>query len=156
MKHQLRPSDAGPPASQHYKIGLPPPSPGHGCFSCASPSNVHSTVNFACRPAQFSVHPDTAALRSTTLICALPGFTMVVTGFIRCAFRKITTQVLVVFILLSLLLMGGALPRSLIGVLLIGLISGTYSSLFIGIPLPVSWQRGELPLLSRSLTAEAA
>jgi preprotein translocase SecF subunit len=69
--------------------------------------------------------------------------------------RSITTQMLVVFVLLSLLLMGGTSIRPFVGVLLIGLISGTYSSLFVGIPLLVSWQRGELPILSRG-AAQAA
>jgi preprotein translocase SecF subunit len=64
--------------------------------------------------------------------------------------RSITTQILVVFVLLSLLLMGGISLRPFVGVLLIGLISGTYSSLFVGIPLLVSWERGELPILSSS------
>jgi preprotein translocase SecF subunit len=70
--------------------------------------------------------------------------------------RSITTQILIIFILFSLLLMGGVSIRPFIGVLLIGLISGTYSSLFIGIPLLVSWQQGELPLLTRQTAARTA
>jgi preprotein translocase SecF subunit len=69
--------------------------------------------------------------------------------------RSITTQILVVFVLLSLILMGGTSLRPFVVVLLIGLISGTYSSLFVGIPLLVSWQHGELPMLSSNVNREA-
>src|SRR5262249_18919215 len=63
--------------------------------------------------------------------------------------RSITTQILIAFILVSLILMGGETTRPFVTVLLIGLVSGTYSSLFIGIPLLVSWENGELPLFSK-------
>ncbi len=67
--------------------------------------------------------------------------------------RSITTQVLIAFILFSLMLMGGNTIRPFVTVLLIGLISGTYSSLFIGIPLLVAWENGDLPLLSHRRVA---
>lgn len=70
--------------------------------------------------------------------------------------RSITTQILISFILTALLLMGGETIRPFAGVLQIGLISGTYSSLFIGIPLLVSWEKGELPLLRRRAAAAPA
>ncbi len=69
--------------------------------------------------------------------------------------RSITTQILIGFILVSLILMGGNTVRPFVSVLLIGLISGTYSSLFIGIPLLAAWEYGELPLISRRVLAEA-
>jgi preprotein translocase SecF subunit len=53
--------------------------------------------------------------------------------------RSITTQILIGMVLFSLILVGGASIRVFVTVLLIGLISGTYSSLFIGIPLLVTW-----------------
>ncbi len=68
--------------------------------------------------------------------------------------RSIMTQVLIGLVLVSLILMGGTTIRPFVSVLLVGLISGTYSSLFIGIPLLVSWDKGELPLLSRSSVAQ--
>lgn len=70
--------------------------------------------------------------------------------------RSITTQILISFILTALLLMGGETIRPFAGVLQIGLISGTYSSLFIGIPLLVSWEKGELPFLRRRAAAAPA
>jgi len=69
--------------------------------------------------------------------------------------RSIMTQVLIGLVLVSLILMGGTTIRPFAAVLLVGLISGTYSSLFIGIPLLVSWDKGELPILSRSGVASA-
>jgi preprotein translocase SecF subunit len=63
--------------------------------------------------------------------------------------RSITTQLLVGFILLSLLILGGTSIRPFVGVLMAGLISGTYSSLFVAIPLLVSWEKGELPFVGR-------
>jgi preprotein translocase SecF subunit len=69
--------------------------------------------------------------------------------------RSITTQILISFVLVSLMLMGGNTIRPFVTVLLIGLISGTYSSLFIGIPLLAAWERGELPLVSRRALSNA-
>jgi preprotein translocase SecF subunit len=63
--------------------------------------------------------------------------------------RSITTQICIAFVLLSLILMGGVTIRPFVTVLLIGLISGTYSSLFIGIPLLVSWEQREIPFWGR-------
>jgi preprotein translocase SecF subunit len=67
--------------------------------------------------------------------------------------RSITTQLLIAFVLLSLVLIGGETIRPFVTVLLIGLISGTYSSLFIGIPLLVAWEYRELPFVRQSATA---
>jgi preprotein translocase SecF subunit len=69
--------------------------------------------------------------------------------------RSITTQILISFVLVSLMLMGGETIRPFVTVLLIGLISGTYSSIFIGIPLLAAWEQGELPLLNRTVAARA-
>lgn len=69
--------------------------------------------------------------------------------------RSVTTQILIGFVLFSLMLMGGSNLRPFVTVLLTGLISGTYSSLFIGIPLLVAWEEGELPIVSRRMAVEA-
>ena len=62
--------------------------------------------------------------------------------------RSLSLQLVVAFVLISLFIMGGASIRQFVGVLLIGLLSGTYSSTFTAIPLLVAWQEGQLPLLS--------
>ena len=52
------------------------------------------------------------------------------------------------FILVAILLFGGVSIRPFIAVLLVGLLSGTYSSIFIATPLLVSWEKGEIPFVS--------
>lgn len=59
--------------------------------------------------------------------------------------RSLAMPLLVAFILVALIVAGGSIIRPFVAVLLVGLISGTYSSIFIGIPLLVSWERGEIP-----------
>jgi preprotein translocase subunit SecF len=63
--------------------------------------------------------------------------------------RSITTQIVVAFVLLSLFLMGSGAIRVFVGILLIGLLSGAYSSFGIAIPLLVSWERGEIPFINQ-------
>ncbi|HEY4694488.1 MAG TPA: protein translocase subunit SecF [Candidatus Nanoarchaeia archaeon] len=55
--------------------------------------------------------------------------------------RSINTSLTVVLVLLSLLLFGGASIRWFVVALLIGIISGTYSSIFNAAPLLVVWQK---------------
>ena len=50
------------------------------------------------------------------------------------------TSLTVVLTLLALLLFGGAAIQDFVLALLIGIISGTYSSIFIAAPLLVDWQ----------------
>jgi preprotein translocase subunit SecF len=55
--------------------------------------------------------------------------------------RSINTQLTVVFTLTALLLFGGVTIRNFVLTLLIGIISGTYSSIFNASPLLVEWER---------------
>ncbi|MFQ5886467.1 MAG: protein translocase subunit SecF [Anaerolineae bacterium] len=55
--------------------------------------------------------------------------------------RSINTQLTVVFTLTALLLFGGVTIRGFVFTLLIGIISGTYSSIFNASPLLVEWER---------------
>jgi preprotein translocase SecF subunit len=64
--------------------------------------------------------------------------------------RSISMQVVVAFVLVALFLIGGDTIRQFVGVLLIGLLSGTYSSTFVAIPLLVAWDEGQLPLVNRA------
>lgn len=58
--------------------------------------------------------------------------------------RSINTQLMTVeFLLLSLALFGGASLREMSIILLIGLLSGTYSSIFIAAPILVVWETKE-------------
>jgi len=54
--------------------------------------------------------------------------------------RSIMTSLTVVITLLALLLFGGAAIQDFVLALLIGIISGTYSSIFVASPLLVDWQ----------------
>jgi preprotein translocase SecF subunit len=58
--------------------------------------------------------------------------------------RSLATQLAAIFVMVSILLFGGASIKQFIAVLLVGLLSGTYSSIFIAVPLVVSWEEGDL------------
>jgi preprotein translocase SecF subunit len=53
--------------------------------------------------------------------------------------RSLATQLNAIFIMVSILLFGGATIKQFIGVMLVGLLSGTYSSIFIAVPMLVGW-----------------
>lgn len=67
--------------------------------------------------------------------------------------RSLSMQLLVAFMMLSLALIGGESIRQFVTILLIGLLSGTYSSTFTAIPLLVSWEKGEIPFVNRGANA---
>jgi preprotein translocase SecF subunit len=62
--------------------------------------------------------------------------------------RSVATQMNAMFVLTAILLFGGVSIRPFIAVLLVGLLTGTYSSIFIATPLLVSWEKGEIPIVS--------
>ncbi len=57
--------------------------------------------------------------------------------------RSINTQLTVMFTLLALLLFGGVTTHHFVTVLLIGVFSGTYSSIFNAAPILVVWENQE-------------
>lgn len=57
--------------------------------------------------------------------------------------RSLNTTITAVLVLLALLLFGGVTIRSFVLVLLIGIISGTYSSIFVASQLLVAWEEGD-------------
>ena len=58
--------------------------------------------------------------------------------------RSINTQLMTVeFLLLSLALFGGVTLQEFAVILLVGLLSGTYSSIFIAAPILVLWEKRE-------------
>lgn len=60
--------------------------------------------------------------------------------------RSLATQLNAIFVMVALLFFGGASIQQFIAVLLVGMVSGTYSSIFNAVPLLVAWEKGELPL----------
>src|SRR5207302_9100274 len=64
--------------------------------------------------------------------------------------RSLSTSITVVFTLLALLLLGGRTIRPFVLVLLVGIVSGTYSSIAIASQLLAVWDNGTLtPPFSR-------
>lgn len=63
--------------------------------------------------------------------------------------RSLVTQLNAMFILVALLLFGGVTLRTFVATLLVGLLSGTYSSIFNAVPLLVSWEMGDFRRLFR-------
>jgi preprotein translocase SecF subunit len=62
--------------------------------------------------------------------------------------RSLVTQLSAMFIMVAILLFGGASIKPFIAVLFVGMLSGTYSSIFIASPLLVSWEKGEIPFIN--------
>jgi len=69
--------------------------------------------------------------------------------------RSLATQLNAIFVLIALLLFGGATTRQFVTVLLVGMISGTYSSLFNAVPLLVVWETGKVVGQPRKAKATA-
>ena len=71
--------------------------------------------------------------------------------------RSLNTSFTTMFVLLALLLMGGPSIRELLLVVAIGVVAGTYSSIFIASQFIVIWDRGELGrLVGRGRRATSA
>jgi len=65
--------------------------------------------------------------------------------------RSLATQLNAIFILVAILFFGGATIRQFIATLLVGLITGTYSSIFTAAPLLVVWENGDIGRFFRRL-----
>ncbi len=61
--------------------------------------------------------------------------------------RSFVTQLNAMFVMVAILLFGGVSIKPFIAVLFVGMLSGTYSSIFIAVPLLVSWEKGDLPFI---------
>lgn len=70
--------------------------------------------------------------------------------------RSINTQLTVLFTLTALALFGGVTIRQFVIWLLVGIVSGTYSSIFNAAPLLVAWENGELTGWLHRLRGESA
>ncbi len=65
--------------------------------------------------------------------------------------RSLNTSITVLFTVAALLLLGGATIQNFLLVLLVGVISGTYSSIFVASQILVSWEEGDLSRLWRRI-----
>jgi preprotein translocase subunit SecF len=61
--------------------------------------------------------------------------------------RSLNTSITVVLTLTALILLGGDTIRHFLIIMLIGLVSGTYSSIFVASQILVSWDEGDVPKL---------
>lgn len=61
--------------------------------------------------------------------------------------RSLATQLNAFFIMAAILLFGGESIKQFIAILFIGLLTGTYSSIFTAVPLLVAWEKGEFPFV---------
>ncbi len=73
------------------------------------------------------------------------SFEMVVNrSLLETIHRSLATQLNAIFVLIAILFFGGATIKQFVAVLLIGLLSGTYSSIFNAVPLLVVWETKKL------------
>jgi preprotein translocase subunit SecF len=71
--------------------------------------------------------------------------------------RSLNTSITACLVLIALILLGGDTIRDFLVIMLIGLASGTYSSIFVASQLLVSWDEGDVPrLLGREAEPAAA
>lgn len=75
-----------------------------------------------------------------------PWETIVNRSILESIHRSLGTQLNAFFIMAAILLFGGETIRHFIFILFVGLLSGTYSSIFTAVPLLVAWEKGELAL----------
>lgn len=66
--------------------------------------------------------------------------------------RSVVTSLSTAFVVVAILIFGGATITQFVATILIGIISGTYSSIFNAVPILVSWQQGEFSSLFRRVT----
>ncbi len=70
--------------------------------------------------------------------------------------RSLNTSLTVVLTLIALILLGGDTVRDFLVIMLIGLVSGAYSSIFVASQILVSWEEGDLARLFRGRGEEEA
>jgi preprotein translocase subunit SecF len=95
----------------------------------------------------FSVH-DTIVVfdrirENLNIYRKLPYETVVNHSIVQTLVRSINTQLTVMLTLLSLALFGGITIRHFVVILLVGVFSGTYSSIFNASPILVVWENRE-------------
>jgi preprotein translocase subunit SecF len=95
----------------------------------------------------FSVH-DTIVVfdrirENTGIYKRLPYETVVNHSIVQTMVRSINTQLTVMFTLLALILFGGVTIRHFVIILMVGVFSGTYSSIFNAAPILVVWENRE-------------
>lgn len=65
--------------------------------------------------------------------------------------RSLATQLNAMFVMVAIIFFGGVTIRNFMLTMLVGMVTGTYSSIFFAVPLLVSWEQGEIGDLFRRL-----
>ena len=95
----------------------------------------------------FSVHDSIVVFdrvrENSTVLRRVDYETMVNHSIIQTLDRSINTQLTVMLTLLALVLFGGESTRHFVIILLVGILSGTYSSIFNAAPILVVWENRE-------------
>jgi preprotein translocase SecF subunit len=81
--------------------------------------------------------------------------TIVSRSIVETLHRSLTISLINMLVMFAILVFGGASIRQFVAVLLIGLLSGTYSSIFTAVPLVVGWETGDLLGTRRKARATA-
>lgn len=76
-----------------------------------------------------------------------PFETIVNRSLLETLHRSLATQLNAVFIMIAIIFFGGITIRQFMLVMLIGMVTGTYSSLFFAVPLLVAWEEGDIGAL---------
>jgi len=85
-----------------------------------------------------------------------PFETIVNRSLLETLHRSLATQLNGMFVMVAIIFFGGITIRQFILAMLVGMLCGTYSSLCIGVPLLVVWERGELGRFFRGLFGRRA
>ncbi|MEA2585148.1 MAG: preprotein translocase subunit SecF [Thermomicrobiales bacterium] len=108
----------------------------------------------------FSVHDTIVVfdrIRENLARRAAPTFEGIVNySLAQTVVRSLNTSMTVIFTLMALYLFGGESTKNFVLALLIGVVSGTYSSIFNASQILVSWETGEIQRLFRRLTGKGA
>lgn len=104
----------------------------------------------------FSVHDSIVVfdrIRETVLRGEGRSFTEAVNNsLLQTMARSLNTSLTLVFAILALMLMGGESIRDFLIALLVGVVTGAYSSVFVASQILVSWDEGDIPRLWRRFT----
>ncbi len=108
----------------------------------------------------FSVHDSIVVfdrIRENVSRGTIPSFPAAVNhSLLQTMGRSFNTSLTLIFSVLALLLLGGESIRDFLLCLLIGVTTGTYSSVFIASMFLVTWQQGDIPRLWRRITGRRA
>jgi preprotein translocase SecF subunit len=85
-----------------------------------------------------------------------PYETIVNRSILEVIHRSLTTQLNAMFVMIAILLFGGASIKQFIAVMLIGMVTATYSSIFNAVPVLVVWENGEVGRFFRRVLGRKA